>query len=494
MAQSIISNASNDALEEARGDLGHFEHSLAKKGTKIAVYVMVMEIETGFRLDKSKTIGTITTKNSNKILMTAHSGYSTGLKRENSSCLDTNKWNYLALHHIAKQINFKFPKNIRDNAGHPILDEHRGRAHAGHVEVLLASWFVLYVIREEFGLADKSEKYLITQLKRLRGMKLGNKRIAFITIDSEPCRTCLQFLNRLSQYTNILFQVSGSKGVGPIQVRIDGGRREDVVGDTFADSEDDAPIQEANVQVEESTENVPPQDVPIPDLLAPITPTTSIPRRPATSWGRKPIQWKPIDPDELLSSYKKKTPEFKFPGYNREACQDSAIPSPSFRTQPTDIRPLLMSSSEEGEPVIDMMIEDDSNDWEDLGGGLSNNKEDDDLVKYQQSVNVSPGASGEPSSYVTANVSGHSFATSAYETIEMEYEVERLGKTREYPPSPLPRRLHRQPTAYHHTKVLHRPNPISVPRLQRFRHLPIDNEDESIFKSRYSILNPKYKR
>lgn len=68
MAQSIISNASNDALEEARGDLGHFEHSLAKKGTKIAVYVMVMEIETGFRLDKSKTIGTITTKNSNKIL------------------------------------------------------------------------------------------------------------------------------------------------------------------------------------------------------------------------------------------------------------------------------------------------------------------------------------------------------------------------------------------------------------------------------------------
>ncbi len=89
-------HAPTNASEDRRGDIGYYEHSLAKKGKKIEIFVKVMEIDTGIKLDKSKTIGTITTKNSDKILMTARSGYSTGEKRDNC-CLDTNKWNSLTL-------------------------------------------------------------------------------------------------------------------------------------------------------------------------------------------------------------------------------------------------------------------------------------------------------------------------------------------------------------------------------------------------------------
>ncbi|KAI8948274.1 hypothetical protein F4801DRAFT_467681 [Xylaria longipes] len=461
--------------EDHRGDLGLFEHTLAKKGSKIQVYIKVLEIETGVKLDRSKTIGTITTKNSGKILMSANSGYSTGPKRENS-CLDTNKWNLIALHHIAKKIGFKFPKNIRDNARNPILEQHVGRAHAGHVEVLLASWLVIHLLRREPDLADKSEKHLVTQLKRLNGKDLGDARISFITIDSEPCRTCLQFLYKLSEYTSIIFVIFGSRGIGPIQVRIDGQRRQDVVGDFFCDSEDETQSPEPNTQAEESPNNVISGNTAISDILTPATPAPKqlVPRRPQSSWG-KAVQWTPENPDELLSSYKKKTPVFEFPGYDGELRRNSATPSPSYRVQ-----------AEEGERMAHGVMEHDSLDeWDDLGEGLlicrknTTNNQDDNQVKCEQSVDSSPSTS-------TAS-SGHTYARAAYQTIEememCEYEVvERPRNPEEYAQS-LPS-----------TRFLRRLPPVNVPRLQRFRHRAIDNSDESILKSRYSILNPKHRR
>ncbi|KAI0476651.1 hypothetical protein F4859DRAFT_513981 [Xylaria cf. heliscus] len=499
MAQSTIDNAPLNPAEEHRGDLGYFEHRLAKKGTKIQVYVKVVEVETGIKLDKSKTLGTVTTKNSTKILMSAHSGYSTGLKRE-YNCLDTKKWNKLA-YHIAKQICFKFPKNIRDNAGHPILDEHRGRAHAGHVEVLLASWFVLYVLRGEPELANKSEERLIPQLKRLRNKNLGEMRTCFITIDSEPCRTCLQFINQLSQYTGIMFMILGSQGVGPIQVRIDGERRQDIVGDYFPDSEDDISIREETTRPEEAAEKVSPQDVEMPDLI-PATPVTSGLRRPQSSWGRKALQWTPDHPEELLSSYKKKTPVYMFPGYDGEPCRNSVTPSPGPR--PPAIRPVLTSSAKEGEQVMSVAtghnIQDD---WEELGDGLmiccqktTSTNQEGNAVKCEQVTYPNPVS--EPQGYLetsTAHVSGNSYARAAYEVIvgEMEYDlVERPRKAEGYLQN-LPRhRPNRQPASS--TEILRTLAPIGMPQLQQFRHRPIDDRDESIFKTRYSILNPKYKR
>ncbi|KAI1755333.1 hypothetical protein F4782DRAFT_551599 [Xylaria castorea] len=502
--------------EDRRGDFGFSEHFLGKKGTKIQVYVKVLEIETGIRLDKSKTIGTITTKNSSKILMAAHSGYSTGPKREDI-CLDTNKWNYLALHNIARQIKFKFPKNLRDNAGHPVLEEHRGRAHAGHVEVLLASWFVIHLLRREFDITDKSEKHLITQLKRLKKIDLEDSRSCFITIDSEPCRTCLQFINRLSQYTGIMFMVSGSRGIGPVKVRIDGQRRQDVVEEIFSGSEDEIPSQEANTQAEEATETTPVEDTAMPDIVVPVTPAPLVLRRPQSAWGKAVQQWSPEDPDQLLLSYKKKTPVYEFPGYDGEPRRDSETPSPSSRVQDTGVKPLFTSSAEEGEKVMHGLIEQDSitvwelieqdgiTEWEDLGDGLmicckntTDNNQEDDPVKCEQGNHSSPSPINESQGYgatSAASAGGNSYARAAYEVIhEMEYEVvESPRKMEEYFRN-IPLHRPNRESASSSTRILRRLAPVGIPRLQRFRHHAIDDSDESTFKSRYSILNPRYNR
>ncbi|TRX94418.1 hypothetical protein FHL15_004573 [Xylaria flabelliformis] len=473
-------------LEVRHGDLGFFDHSLAKRGTKIEVYVKILEIETGTRLDRSKTIGTITTKNSGNIIMTAHSGYTTGPKRE-EDCLDTYKWNRLAL-------RFQFPKNIRDNSGHPILEEQRGRAHAGHVEVLLASWFVIHLLRREFDSSDKSEEHLITQLRRLKEIDLGDLRTSFITIDSEPCRTCLQFINRLSQYTGILFMVSGSRGMGPVKVRVDGQRRLDVVADCFSDSENETPDHEANTQEEEANETTPVEETAMPNILIPATQARSV--RPRSSMGKAP-QWTPPNPDEAVSSYKKKTPQWEHPDYEGKPRRNPATPShvdeywkihsPGSRVQASSSNPIVIPSTEESEMVADEAI---GHDWEDLGDGLmicsknaTHDNQEDDAVKSEQGNYPSPSPIHNHQGR-TAYVSGNVYARAAYEAInEIEYEVvERPRSTETYHRNHRPHRAHRESASS--TKIMRRPAPVGSyqERLQRFRHRAIRDSDESIFK------------
>jgi len=82
--------------EVADGDFGWHRHWIAKKGKKIQIFTLVMEVDAGISMGRSKTVGTIMCKNNNKVLMVAHSGYSTSQGRE-EGCLDTAKWNALAL-------------------------------------------------------------------------------------------------------------------------------------------------------------------------------------------------------------------------------------------------------------------------------------------------------------------------------------------------------------------------------------------------------------
>lgn len=179
---------------------------------------------------------------------------------------------------------------------------------------------MIEIARQECGFGNNSEEWIITQLRRLKKLNLGDKRNGYITIDSEPCRTCLQFLNTLTQYTGVLFMVIGSRGVGPVQVRVEGQRRQDVIGEVFIDSEDEGAEQMAEVESIHQAEFLKTQNTDSPDTtpLETITPTLrKILRRPGSSSKAKP-QWTPEDPNKFPLAYKKKTPIYQFPGYDRQ--------------------------------------------------------------------------------------------------------------------------------------------------------------------------------
>ncbi|KAI0143518.1 hypothetical protein GGR57DRAFT_507997 [Xylariaceae sp. FL1272] len=313
-----VTGAAFDLQQLTPGDLGHMCLKLAKKGKYIQVYAMVMEINTGVALHPSKTLGIITSRHNPTILMSAQSGWSTGPQRD-ALCLDTHEFNGLALNHLAAQLDFHFPGNQRDNGSQRPLDEHRGRAHAGHVEVLLATWYAIHVARHSLGLVDETNVGVIKRLKELKDQRLGNRRFAFINIDSEPCLTCLKFLNKLEQHTRLMFHVSGPNSVGPIIVRVDGGRRDDRVEEVFPDSDDENDILRAVMKtppVQPTPEDViePPRQDP-----EPISSATSharfLPRRPPSSWPMpRPAEWKAPN-DELVTGYKKGTPAHNWPGY-----------------------------------------------------------------------------------------------------------------------------------------------------------------------------------
>ncbi|KAI0103872.1 hypothetical protein GGR51DRAFT_561526 [Nemania sp. FL0031] len=489
---------------DQNGDLGYFEHSLAKKGRKILVYQKILEIDTGIKMDKSKTTGTISIKNSNAILMSAHSGYSSGGSGDESACLNTAKWNHLALHHLAKQVRFRFPANIRDNAGGAIPEEHRGRAHAGHVEVLLACWFVVDTVRQTFGFIDKPEEWLVTQIKRLKGADLGHKRSAFITIDNEPCRTCLQLLNRVSQSTGILFMVIGSRGIGPVLVRVDGQRRDDQIGEVFTDSENDDEMEEAHAQVEEAEEScnmVALQDPPTP--AGPMTPMHHS-RHSRLYWENNAQQWTPEDPQKLLSSYKKKTPVYEFPGYD-----NAPRPLPDSITRGN--RDSSTGNTSGNDAAIEDVVsqEDNPAEWEDLGDGLmvrfpdtTKRQQNHDSVKRERTPPPfnQPYQSQRDTLPTQDESDGQMYARVAYEALresiehEMDYEVIRRPRRNEQYRRQSDRYYPRPPHRLDHVSgriMPRRPQPVL--QLREYYHHPIGNtSDESVLTSRYAILRPKH--
>ncbi|KAI0887554.1 uncharacterized protein GGS22DRAFT_111215 [Annulohypoxylon maeteangense] len=252
------------ATRGARSDLGFPDYKLAKQGRDIVVFAPVLRIRSDIPLDRSKTIGIITSKaSSGDILMSAHSGFRAGTDRHERS-LDTNQWNYIALHHIAKLLKFHFPGNKHDNGAKKASeDEHRGRAHAGHVEVLLGAWYAVEMTKKQEmaknGGEDVSLEWCLNNLHTLKYATIGQARSAVIMIDSQPCATCLKFINYLFQYTGLHFSVKGAVGVGPTLATKDerNGVRMDTFGDVFLEDDiDGAEDYEESTDIDSDVDTV----------------------------------------------------------------------------------------------------------------------------------------------------------------------------------------------------------------------------------------------
>lgn len=337
------------------------------------------------------------------------------------------------------------------------------------------------------GLENKPEEFIITQLRRLRKIDLGNRQTAYITIDSEPCLTCLQFLNRLFQYTGILFAVPGSQGIGPIKVRVEGRRREDVVADVFSDSGDEIAGADS-----EPRDVVPPPEPAIAPVTEPTTEPTvepvaaprSVLRRPRSYWKEFAAPWIPDDPEEQVSAYKKKTPQLTWPGYDNDS------PPPLPKSPAPGVQAAAKESIEEASSST-LSDDDDDDDipyeWEELGDGLMIRCADDvHSVQENSSIKRQPSPEEEPY--------GRDYALAAYETVR-----EGLGNTNtveeaEYEVIERPRQAIRRPhPRYHRRKAPSSARAGQTGVLQKFRHHPARQSsiDESVFGKKYSILQPK---
>jgi len=312
------------------------------------------------------------------------------------------------------------------------------------------------------------EEEAIRQLKRLRNINLGDERTAFITIDSEPCRPCLQFLNKLSRHTGILFLTSGSQGVGPVQVRLDGQRRCDVVGEIFPDSDSDEEPAIEPLDGGASLLNQKKQSGP--------SATAAYYRLNERRICKQPVRpWFPENPEELVSSYKKKTPVYEFPGYRAAPRSNLSIPHHREGTKENQPDFILIDDEEALEPDF-IMVDGDAEealeprelqetDWEDLGDGLKVERSQGSPPDNLETLSIrNPTLDLE-------SVAGSAYAQTAYEAVEGHKggleQIKELGTRNE------------------------RRN-IQA-RLRSFRH-NIDADDsmkESYFKRRYSILRPR---
>ncbi|KAI1326651.1 hypothetical protein F5Y16DRAFT_374162 [Xylariaceae sp. FL0255] len=391
--------------------------------------------------------------------MAAQSGWSTGEKKDDR-CLDTELYNKIALHHIAGLLEFPFPGNQRDGGNRRALAEERGRAHAGHVEVLLASWFAIYAVRQSVKLVEETDVELVPHLKNLKQQNLGPLRTAFITIDSEPCRTCLQFLNKLSQLTGIVFMVFGSAGVGPVIVRSGGSRRLDVIAGRFIDDGDEAEV-DGNADDDNDSDSL--------DGAANSQPSKV---------NQTPQQWRAQSAD-LVETYRKKTPVYSWPGYE-------------------DARP--------PKEVVDLTLDSDNED-----GGDDGDYEMVETVKSPKMdtttsmfFEVAEDDDQEWEIVDREDTDGQLYATAALEVVR-DRAQEPVPKS-PVPESPVPKparlpllgslrrtasdtsRRNNARLASRRQKSSSRPRPR--PQLQQFALVPVDEANRSIYKSRYAILRP----
>lgn len=160
-------------------------------------------------------------------------------------------------------------------------DAQRGRAHAGHVEILLASWYALEMVRRATGASGSaaSVEWLLSRLHRVKtATNLGAARCAIIMIDHQPCATCLKFINHLYQYTGVYFAVQGSVGVGPTIVTKDprNNLRLDTFGDVFAP--EDGEDADTDMDVDEGDDEG-------DGVVVPETPAAALARNAATARG-----------------------------------------------------------------------------------------------------------------------------------------------------------------------------------------------------------------
>jgi hypothetical protein len=120
-----------------------------------------------------------------------------------------------------------------------------------------------------------------------------------------------------------MFMVIGSAGVGPTNVRLDGARRRDVIGELFTDSdlEDESLPEEPFPETDETLRVVASTPQGAEGTSEDPSSTTSVltphasQKRPRPRETQRPSPWTPEDPRKLLGNYKKGTPVYNFPGY-----------------------------------------------------------------------------------------------------------------------------------------------------------------------------------
>ncbi|GAW22764.1 hypothetical protein ANO14919_123070 [Xylariales sp. No.14919] len=194
-----------------------------------------------------------------------------------------------------------------------------------------------------------------------------------------------------------------------------------------------------------------------PKIPAPSPPTPPPPvlRRPGSSWKYVPTPWTPINAEALVSAYRKKTPVYEFPGY--------------------DLAPAKEDAGWEDQ-------------WEDMGDGVlmycTSAMPENPGVTFPIKREDSPQQFSSPSPVQPDTVissenmdcsDGSTFAQSAYETTRAALEVKNFN--------------HRVVKRQRKDKGTKPPLHIRQ-HLASFQHSPIDDTNESIFKTRYSILKP----
>lgn len=153
-----------------------------------------------------------------------------GPLRRDPRVLDREALNDIALNKVARIIGFRFSANFNDNGNRFALPHHRGRVHAGHVEVQLTTWYVLEMANRLAtdpatapvgGSGSGSNGKTWTTKQKLRNLKnriarLGGDREAVLCLNAYPCASCLKFIQAVTSYTGVLFYVRGGFGVGPV--------------------------------------------------------------------------------------------------------------------------------------------------------------------------------------------------------------------------------------------------------------------------------------
>lgn len=146
----------------------------------------------------------------------------------------------------------KFSGNLHDNAAKAPLPHHLGRVQAGHVEVQLATYYVVEIANKTALKLPGSEGWSIKRkLRLLRKADLGPERHAVIFLNSHPCSSCLKYVQALMQYTKITFCIEGGAGIGPM-VRSKTGRNKaavDLVRDGFPDLDAHSDLSDHEITV-----------------------------------------------------------------------------------------------------------------------------------------------------------------------------------------------------------------------------------------------------
>lgn len=217
----------------------------------VKLFACIDEFDTGEPILPMKTIGGVKVSSSHNVLKVALSGYKGRGLLSDPRVLDRAYWNSEALQNVSRIIGMRFSSNMHDNGSKAPLPHHLGRVQAGHVEVQLATYYILEVADKNAQKIPGGESWKTKKkLQALRTAELGPERHAVIFINSYPCSSCHKYVQALTDYTRVTFFLKGGAGMGPT-VRSKVGRRNaavDLVMDAFPDPDARSDLSDDEVE------------------------------------------------------------------------------------------------------------------------------------------------------------------------------------------------------------------------------------------------------